>query len=146
MTTTLDDEGPCTDCDDTGITIQTERRCACQPPETATLAAVELLPCPNPWCEYPLGRGIGHHKRDGWRIVCACGVATPRFGSEAEAKLAWNTRTHQTDRAAVEALRASLADFLENPEFQVAVGGNPNMVDAMLERARERLAKYGDAK
>lgn len=26
-----DDEGPCTDCDDTGITIQTERRCACQP-------------------------------------------------------------------------------------------------------------------
>lgn len=26
-----DDEGLCTDCDDTGITIQTERRCACQP-------------------------------------------------------------------------------------------------------------------
>lgn len=24
------DEGPCTDCYDTGITIQTERRCACQ--------------------------------------------------------------------------------------------------------------------
>ena len=25
-------EDRCTDCDDTGITIQTERRCACQPP------------------------------------------------------------------------------------------------------------------
>lgn len=28
-----DTDGPCTDCDDTGITIQTERLCACQPRE-----------------------------------------------------------------------------------------------------------------
>lgn len=27
-----EEEGPCTDCWDTGVTIQTERRCACQPP------------------------------------------------------------------------------------------------------------------
>lgn len=27
-----DAETPCTDCDDTGITTQTERRCSCQPP------------------------------------------------------------------------------------------------------------------
>lgn len=26
------DDGPCTDCDDTGITFQTERRCTCQTP------------------------------------------------------------------------------------------------------------------
>lgn len=36
-----DDDGPCTDCDDTGITIQTERRCACQPPEIASWAFAE---------------------------------------------------------------------------------------------------------
>ncbi|WP_395393021.1 hypothetical protein WBP07_17805 [Novosphingobium sp. BL-8A] len=30
-----DDEGPCTDCDDTGITIQTERRCSCDAAEPA---------------------------------------------------------------------------------------------------------------
>lgn len=28
-------EDRCTDCDDTGVTIQTERRCACQPPVQA---------------------------------------------------------------------------------------------------------------
>lgn len=28
----LTDDAPCTDCDDTGIAFQTERRCACQPP------------------------------------------------------------------------------------------------------------------
>lgn len=31
-----DEEGPCTDCWDTGITIQTERRCSCQPRVEAT--------------------------------------------------------------------------------------------------------------
>jgi hypothetical protein len=28
-----EDDEPCTCCEGTGITIQTERRCACQPPE-----------------------------------------------------------------------------------------------------------------
>ena len=30
-----DDDGPCTDCGDTGITYQTERRCSCLPPMNA---------------------------------------------------------------------------------------------------------------
>lgn len=38
-----DEEGPCTDCDDTGITIQTERRCACQPPLTTTEDSGEVV-------------------------------------------------------------------------------------------------------
>lgn len=38
-------------------------------------------------------------------------------------------------------LLASLRDFLENPLFQVSVGGNPIAVDAMLARARNAIAK-----
>lgn len=37
-----DDEGPCTDCYDTGVTIQTERRCACQPTPTDTADRKEM--------------------------------------------------------------------------------------------------------
>lgn len=40
-----------------------------------------------------------------------------------------------------EALLASLRDFLENPLFQVSVGGNPIAVDAMLARAREAIVR-----
>jgi Lar family restriction alleviation protein len=36
--TGADDDGPCTDCGDTGITFQTERRCACQPLSAQTSA------------------------------------------------------------------------------------------------------------
>lgn len=38
-----DDEGPCTDCWDTGVTIQTERRCACQPEIAAAKTDDEKL-------------------------------------------------------------------------------------------------------
>lgn len=34
-------------------------------------------------------------------------------------------------------LRQALGYFLDDARFQVAVGGNPIMVDAMLKRARE---------
>lgn len=37
-------EEPCTDCGDTGITYQTERRCACQPEPTRPAANVEAEP------------------------------------------------------------------------------------------------------
>lgn len=39
-----EEEGPCTDCWDTGVTIQTERRCACQPP--LPVSEDSLKPCP----------------------------------------------------------------------------------------------------
>lgn len=38
-------------------------------------------------------------------------------------------------------LYAALADMMENPLFQVAVGGNSSAVDQLLERARAALAK-----
>ena len=43
--------------------------------------------------------------------------------------------------AAAPDLYEALVDFVENPAFQIAVGGNPNAVDAMLDRARAALAK-----
>lgn len=43
--------------------------------------------------------------------------------------------------AAAPELAEALSDFLENPLFQVGVGGNPNAVDAMLSSARLALSK-----
>ena len=60
----------------------------------------KLLPCPNPWCENPQGSGVAHHKRDGWRVVSCCGVATPRFKTQGEAVAAWNSRAVQPPPAA----------------------------------------------
>lgn len=36
---------------------------------------------------------------------------------------------------------AVVVDFMENPNFRVAVGGNPNAVDELMARARNALAK-----
>jgi len=41
----------------------------------------------------------------------------------------------------IAALRSALSDFLENPDFQVAVGGNPMRVEQMLNGARAALSK-----
>ncbi len=38
------------------------------------------------------------------------------------------------------ALREALSNLLENPDYQIAIGGNPHAVDAMLKRARAALA------
>jgi len=46
----------------------------------------------------------------------------------------------------LDALTQALSSFLADPDFDVAVGGNPNMVDRMLSRSRAALAKArGDA-
>jgi hypothetical protein len=39
----------------------------------------------------------------------------------------------------IEQLEAALRCFLEDPRFHVAVGGNPHVVDRMLEAARAAL-------
>lgn len=41
--------------------------------------------------------------------------------------------------AEIERLREALSDFLENPSFKVAVGGNPIAVERMLAKARSAL-------
>ena len=51
-----------------------------------------------------------------------------------EAAAAIETLAHEVMR-----LRAVLSDFMENPLFMVAVGGNPNMVDNLMARARAAL-------
>jgi regulator of sirC expression with transglutaminase-like and TPR domain len=43
-------------------------------------------------------------------------------------------------RSRVERLEGALRMFLEDPRFDVAVGGNPNAVEAMLSEAREALS------
>ena len=43
--------------------------------------------------------------------------------------------------AAAPDLLEALRDFVENQSFQVAVGGNPSAVEAMLCRARAAIAK-----
>jgi hypothetical protein len=43
--------------------------------------------------------------------------------------------------AAAPELYEALVRFIEDPTFQVAVGGNPNVVDRMLDHARAALAK-----
>ena len=39
-----DDEGPCTDCEDTGITTQTERACSCEAGDQYRAPAVDAVP------------------------------------------------------------------------------------------------------
>jgi hypothetical protein len=43
--------------------------------------------------------------------------------------------------AAAPELYGALSDIMENPLFQTAIGGNPNMVEALMERAKDALAK-----
>ena len=43
--------------------------------------------------------------------------------------------------AAAPELYEVVVDFMENPNFRVAVGGNPNAVDELMARARSALAK-----
>ncbi len=40
----VDDEGPCTDCEDTGITIQTERACSCEAGDQYRAPAADAVP------------------------------------------------------------------------------------------------------
>lgn len=43
--------------------------------------------------------------------------------------------------AAAPDLLAALSDLMENPAFQTAIGGNPNMVKSLMERAWSAIAK-----
>ena len=43
--------------------------------------------------------------------------------------------------AAAPELYEALSDIMENPLYQTAIGGNPNMVERLMERASAALAK-----
>ena len=56
------DDAPCTDCGDTGITYQTERRCACQAPPTPATEEREAV---------ALAMLNGKRVREGWPVTAA---------------------------------------------------------------------------
>lgn len=79
---------------------------------------VKLKGCPNPWCTSttpPLPCAL---KREGWRVLCGCGVSTFRFPAEAEAIAAWNRRAAE---AALTAERERGERAAEAIERQVPV-------------------------
>jgi hypothetical protein len=63
---------------------------------------------------------------------------------------AWQVAVNEAEyRAAAAEMRTGAADDLlsvmldlfENPQFQVAIGGNPIMVDALMDRARTAISR-----
>lgn len=96
--------------------------------------------------------GIGTVKME--RVVDKGGVVVAEFSNagcneimyEDDGEGGGNHYDHQAIAnarliAAAPELAKALSDFLENPAFQVGVGGNPNAVDAMLSAARLALSK-----
>ncbi len=58
-----------------------------------------------------------------------------------EAAAAWKERAMNTE-AELERLREALGWFVADKRFQVGVGGNPNVVEAMIAEAKNR---YGES-
>ena len=50
----------------------------------------------------------------------------------------------EADAATIQGLREVLHDFMANPKFHVQIGGNPIMVDGLLNRARALLWERGE--
>ena len=81
---------------------------------------------------------------DKWIYIGEVGYADYR---NAFAKVDYDDVDHDTALAnarliaCAPELLAVVRDFMENPLFQVAVGGNPTMVDDFMERARAAIAK-----
>jgi hypothetical protein len=100
---------------------------------------------PGPWSQ------AHRETRTSWGYSTE--VFTPR-NDEVVATVAWYPRdadeggaigTYREANAhliaAAPELYEALVHFIEDPTFQVAVGGNPNVVDRMLDHARAALAK-----
>ncbi len=70
-------------------------------------------------------------ERDRWRI------SSNHYGA---AMVGHRDRADKAE-AGCAALREALTDLLDDPDYQIAIGGNPHAVDAMLKRARAALAQ-----
>jgi hypothetical protein len=89
--------------------------------------------------------------RGPWRIEWACQTLPYQIvGAEGERVTRWGAFIKPSQPtgvanahliAAAPELYEALVRFIEDPTFQVAVGGNPNVVDRMLDHARAALAK-----
>lgn len=71
----------------------------------------------------------------GFRIEDAYGIGVARVGTRQDAEVIVRAIN------AHEELVKALTCFLDDERFQVAVGGNPIVVDRMLDEARAALAK-----
>jgi hypothetical protein len=117
---------------------------AWQPIETAPKVAMEeviiagLFPNGVPYVVCTFWNPQGHwngwklHPPTHWRPM-------PTFDGSLTAPL--SQRQNETDslRSERDALVAALTCFLDDPRFQVAVGGNPIAVEEMLAKARAAL-------
>ena len=96
---------------------------------------------PGPWKVGKDDPAVSYASEDrlpeGWQLITgrcplfAFGCCVAHVAEEADARLI----------SAAPDMAEALADFLENPQFQVGVGGNPIAVEKMLDRARSALAK-----
>ncbi|MFN3582958.1 hypothetical protein [Phenylobacterium sp.] len=99
---------------------------------------VEMKPCPNPWCTskaLPLPVFL---KREGWRVYCACGVATFRVASKDEAIASWNRRASPPPTVDAEEVEKLLVEHVRKINRVVAAGMHEG--NAIREAAREILA------
>lgn len=86
--------------------------------------------CPNRW---NVIAELGENER-GIRLIRTIDQVLDYCGAdEAEA----NARLI----AAAPRLYEALSDLMENPDFDTAIGGNPEMVEQLIERARAALAQ-----
>lgn len=111
---------------------------------------------PGPWEIGPWVDSLGGNV---YRVIVAAGrkvSAVTVYGRKLDGttggrllKHGGHTKTVSVDEcdnnahlvAAAPDLYEALHALMENPDYMVSVGGNPNMVDRMLERARAALAK-----
>src|SRR5271165_5312894 len=83
---------------------------------------------------------------DAWDVCESLKLDWARGAIDAEPDDALAMLTTALRVTGADELAAALGWFLEDPRFQVAVGGNPNAVDQMLADARAALAKYKELK
>jgi hypothetical protein len=98
---------------------------------------------PGPWVAQTHPEGAGPdavYTTAGIKVAYCMAM----FGRPHVKREEWNANARLI--SAAPDLLDALSDFMVNPAFQVAVGGNPNAVEAMMERARTAIAKArGDA-
>lgn len=102
---------------------------------------LSLLPCPNPWCAsstLPLPVGL---KRDGWRVLCGCGVGTYRCETRDEAITAWNTRPALEARPLPEGVGGVVERLTEDARIMADTGINANV---FREHPPEHIRYLGD--
>lgn len=99
---------------------------------------------PGPWLIADDGLFVYALHHYGWSKGAPCMVN--RFSARVDALTHQGGTVEEAKAnahliAASPDLLAALKELLEDPDYQIAIGGNPHAVDAMLSRARAALAK-----